>query len=435
MPTARGWLIASTGVGLWIAGRAFGAGALEQLGFGLIALVVIAVVVVKTGKHKISVSRRVTPDRVQAGREVIVTLRLDNEGRGSAPLLLLEDHIPSELSGRARFALNGIEAGGHRQTAYKLRPTRRGRYQVGPLAISISDPFGVARVSTVASDESPFLAYPRTEQLSLPKDSGKRRTTIVSARRQPTGAQGEDFYTLREYVEGDDLRRIHWPATAKRNKYMIRQEETPWHARATVLLDDIAGSYTGTGWERAVEVAASLADLYHRAAYNFRLMCSDEAGVEGGRGTDHFHRCLDVLATVQLTTAANDGDDLEPLLLRLLEIESQSSIHGVLSIVTGDISPALTRALTRLSRRFKMVTVVALPTHRYSHHGRDQAEAEARLVETTRLLDRAGVKVLAIGPGDGLSQAWAGLWSPSSFAAGRVYREGGELWDRKPELA
>jgi uncharacterized protein (DUF58 family) len=435
VPTARGWLICVTGVALWIAGRAFGASALEQLGFGLIALVLIAVVVVKTGKHRIVVSRRISPDRVQAGREVIVTLQMRNEGKGTAPLLLLEDHIPSEMSGRARFAINGVEAGGHRQTAYRLRPGRRGRFSVGPLSITISDPFGVARIMSVGSEPSSFLAYPRTEQLTLPKDAGKRRTTVVSARRQPTGAQGEDFYTLREYVEGDDLRRIHWPATAKRNRYMIRQEETPWHARATVLLDETDGTYVGAGWERAVEVAASLADLYHRSAYNFRLMCVTDRGVESGRGTDHFHRCLDLLATVQpARIGPSTGDDYDPLMLRLLELEAESNMHGVLAIVTGDITPPLTKALTRLGRRFKMVIVVSLPRNRYTSKVKDDG-TDLKAAETAKLLDRAGVKVLILGSGDPLATSWGALWSPSSFAPGRVYREGGELWDRKPELA
>ncbi|MGH2754434.1 MAG: DUF58 domain-containing protein [Actinomycetota bacterium] len=435
MPTARGWLICSTGVALWIAGRAFGTGALEQLGFGLIALVVIAVFVVKMGKHDIAVSRGVSPDRVQAGREVIVTLTIKNEGKGSAPLLLLEDQIPPELAGRARFTLNGIESGGHRQTAYKLRPGRRGRYAIGPVAITISDPFGVARLSSVASDASTFLAYPRTETLALPRDSGKRRTTVVSARRQPTGARGEDFYTLREYVEGDDLRRIHWPATAKRNRYMIRQEETPWHARATILLDDVAGTYAGAGWERSVEVAASLSDLYHRSAYNFRLLCVGETGVEPGRGSDHFHRCLDLLATIRPADIdGSPGEDYDPLLLRLLEVEAQPNAHGVLALVTGDVTPVLAQALTRLARRFKMVMVVSLPAHRYSPRGADDA-AEDRTMETTRILDRAGVKVVVLGSTEGLTEAWSALWSPATFSPARVYREGGELWDRKPELA
>ena len=120
-------------------------------------------------------------------------------------------------------------------------------------------------------------------------------------------------------------------------------------------------------------------------------------------------------------------------MLRLLELEAESNMHGVLVVVTGDITPALTQAFTRLGRRFKMVIVVSLPQHRYS--ARKNEAAERKAAETGGLLDRAGVKVLTLGSGDGLAASWSALWSPSSFAPGRVYREGGELWDRKPELA
>ena len=58
---------------------------------------------------------------------------------------------------------------------------------------------------------------------------------------------------MREYVEGDDLRKIHWPATAKRGGFMIRQEETPWHTRATILLDDRVESHGGIGESSSFE--------------------------------------------------------------------------------------------------------------------------------------------------------------------------------------
>ena len=48
---------------------------------------------------------------------------------------------------------------------------------------------------------------------------------------------GEDFFTLREYQQGDDLRRVHWPSSAKRDELMIRQLEMPWQSRALVVLD------------------------------------------------------------------------------------------------------------------------------------------------------------------------------------------------------
>jgi uncharacterized protein (DUF58 family) len=421
VPTPRGWLVVAAGVGLWVTSSALGADALSSLGFGLLALVVISVLVVRMGKHDVSVARTVTPQRAQAGRPVTVGLTLHNKGRGAAPLLLLEDRVGTDLASRARFAVRGIEARGDRSISYELRPPKRGRYEVGPLQITITDPFGVARLTSVGSETSEFLAFPRTERLILPKDAGSRRTITTSARRQPTGNQGEDFYTLREYVEGDDLRRIHWPATAKRDRYMIRQEETPWHARATILLDDHAGAYTAAGWERAVEVAASMCDLYHRSGYAFRLTPSIAHGVPSGRGSDHFHRCLDVLATIE-PSDSNDGGD--PLLKRLNEIESHSAIEGVLIAVIGAASVEQAHAITRTARRFKMVVAVAVPAG--GSGPRDAVAAEA----VATLLRRAGVKSLVLKPGASLSTAWSALWSVWGAPGEQT---GGDSWAPKQE--
>jgi uncharacterized protein (DUF58 family) len=427
VPTGRGWLVVLTGLALWVAGRTFGARPLEQLGFGLIALVVIAVVVVRSTRHELKVTRALSPQRVPAGREVKVVLTLENIGRGAAPLMLLEDRVPSELSGRARFALSGIEAGGNRETTYKVRPARRGRFLVGPLRVVLTDPFGVARISGESAPPSPLLAYPKIEQLTLPRESGTRRSVTSSARRQPTGTHGEDFYTLREYVEGDDLRRIHWPATAKRNRYMIRQEETPWHASATIVLDDRAGTYERSGWERAVEAAASLCDLYHRAGFRFRLVTAGGHRVPSARGSDHFHRCLDLLTTLEPSTAQGESD---PLTARLLELEAQSQGEGALLVVTGDIDGPLAAIINRSSAHFRMATVVSLPPHRYSLKPADPA-TEQKSFAAMAMLRHSGIRTTVVGPGESFALAWGSIWSPGSGSAG-----GGESsWDRKPARA
>lgn len=408
MPTARGWLVASAGLALWLTSGALGVGALSQLGFGLVALVAISVFVVRMGKHDVIVGRSLAPERVQAGRDVTVTLHLRNSGRGAAPLLLLEDQVPPELSGRARFAIRGIEPHGERTTSYTLRPSRRGEYAIGPSEISIMDPFGVARIDQAAVGRSSFLAYPRSEPLVLPKDSGMKRAMMTSARRNPTGSQGEDFYTLREYVEGDDLRRIHWPATAKRDRYMIRQEETPWHARATILLDDRIGVHSPNSWERSIEAAASALDLYARSGYAFRLARAAGIGVRSGRGSDHLYRCLDLLATIEQQQPERGGVD--PMILRLAELESQSSIEGILIAVTGTPSLELAHGLTRCGRRFRMVVTIIVPGHRYTFNRAAAAEGERALGATTALMERGGVKTLVLNPGDALSTSWTALW-------------------------
>jgi uncharacterized protein (DUF58 family) len=429
MPTSRGWLVASSGCGLMLLGTALGVRSVQQLGVGLVILLAAAMVVVRHGKHEVQVTRSVQPERTVSGQPVTVSLILANRGRGAAPLMLLEDRLPSQVSGRARFALHGIEAGGSRQLNFRLRPPRRGRYHVGPLETAFVDPFGLAHIRSHSSDRTSFLAYPAIEPLSLPRDLGRQQSMVVSALRRPTGAQGEEFYTLREFVQGDDLRKIHWASTAKRRTYMIRQEETPWHTRATILLDDGSPRHDGSGgsssFERAVEATASVVDLYHRSGYSSRLVTANNGAIEGARGADHVHRCLDLLATIDAVTPGPDGADA--LLARLAELQSGSHAEGTLVFVGGSLFPAAVTGLAQCRRRYKEVFCVSFPAHRFGGGTtRSRWDGERETLDMVRLLIRSGIRTIVLGPEEPLAPAWASLSA--------VGPRGGErTWERRPE--
>ncbi|MGH2820246.1 MAG: DUF58 domain-containing protein, partial [Actinomycetota bacterium] len=432
MPTVRGWFVAANGGLLYLAGSFMEASPLEQVGVALLALVALSIAVVRLGKHDLAVDRKVTPSRSRPGQQVSVEIEVTNRGRGTAPLLLLEDRLPAGLSGNARLAVRGIETSGVRKTTLRLRAARRGRYQVGPLDIALVDPFGLSQMRSRAQEVADFLVHPRIEPLSMPTDRGDRRTTAVSSMRQPTGARGEDFYTLREYVEGDDLRKIHWPSTAKRNRFMIRQEETPWQTRATILLDDRRSAHDGVGdhssFERAVEAAASMVDLYHRAGYGYRLVAAHNPGLASAKGPDHYNRCLDLLATLETTHGGGErGGRLDDALLgRLTEVEQTSSGEAALVLISGTLSPPEAVALTYAARRFRQVTAVLLPGHRFSTQAtKARWEGERRLLEVQRLVTRAGARSLVLGPDESLLNGWEML----SQARPREAR-----WGRRPEL-
>ena len=402
---------------------------MDTLGFALAALVLIAMAVVRLGRHDVEISRRITPERANAHQPVTVMVTVTNRGRGPAPLLMLEDKLPFGMSGRARFAINGIEPGGSRETTYKIQAAARGRYPIGPLEVVVSDPFGLARMKTSGLEASTLLVYPRVEQLSLPRDMGERRSSAASALRQPTGPRGEDFYTIREYAEGDELRKIHWPSTAKRNKLMIRQEETPWHMRATVLLDDRRGVHEGEGihssFEQAIEGAASVVDLYHRSGYGFRLLAAHHDGIGNSKGTHHYNQCMDMLATVQMRGPRTQRDD--SLLARMGEIEARGGSEETLVVLTGSLDNETANALSRCARLYKQVLVASWPSHRFgSAPTKSRWEGEGEVVNLSTVLARAGVRVLVLGPGERLSQAWSSTSSK--------FRGGDKSWAQKPEL-
>ena len=427
MPTPRGWLVALLGAGIAIVGRVFGSQPVVQLGYALLILVIAALIVVRLGRHDLHASRNVSPERARPGEPVTATISIANSGRGSAPLLLAEDVLPSGVGGNSRLAVHGIERGGTRETSFELTPARRGRYEIGPLQISVVDPFGLARLRSGSPVTSTLLVHPPVEHLNLPRDSGERRTVAATSSRNPTGTRGEDFYTLREYVEGDDLRKIHWASTAKRDRYMIRQEETPWHTRATILLDDSKASYgsaeRSSSFEKALIAAASLIDLYHRAGFSYRFSGTVNAGMPPGRGQEHRMRCFDQLAVLQPA----DGNE-EALRDKLMELDASNAAEAALLVVAGTVSPAGAAALAHSSRRFRQATVLSFPAHRFgSDTTKDRWEAENRVVEVKRLLGRAGVRFVAVGPDETLARAWASLWNKKgSGTEGR--------WGRKPEL-
>jgi len=53
--------------------------------------------------------------------------------------------------------------------------------------------------------------------------------------------------SVREHRHGDDLRKVHWRATARSGELMVRLEERPWRAQATLLLDTRTRAHLGTG--------------------------------------------------------------------------------------------------------------------------------------------------------------------------------------------
>lgn len=420
MPTGRGVIVALAGLGVWVAGRMLGAPALEQLGFGLLILVAAAVAVLRLGRHELRLIRAVTPQKVTAGREVQVGVRLDNLGEGATPLVLLEDGLKPELGGRARSVLDGLRPGDRRQLRYTIRPQRRGRWSIGPLHVTFRDPFGVARMRAVIGEANDLIVYPRVEALTLPGFATNRRSLARSARRQLTGARGEDFYTLREYAEGDDLRRIHWPATAKRGRYMIRQEETPWQARATVLFDDRPAGHSRASWERTLEVTASLTDLFVRHGYTVTMTGAQSPGRGAGKGTAHLHRCLEALVPLEPVWPRPGGEDA--FVGRLGAFAATASGEDILVTVGVELDTAAAEALIRAAARCKEAAVILLEERRSA--SRSAAERD-RAIHT---LTAAGIKVLRLPTGSPLAGAWETLWARVPTPAGR---EGGDPWEPK----
>ena len=311
MLTRQGVIATAVAVSLVVAGRLFGIFELFLLGAGGAALVVAAVAATGLTRLRLDVSRELRPDRLHAGTPGVVELRVSNRGNHRTPLLHLRDSV-GETGRVASVVLSPLASGEQVGASYSLPSDRRGRLAVGPLEVRVCDPFGLASLSTPAAPRTTLTIWPAVDEVLAPSSVAGQRYDAGD----PCGlaVSGEELYALRPYVDGDDLRRVHWRASAKRDDLVVRQDERPGQGQVTVVLDVRIGAYGDDGrrdgggdtFERAVSAAASILVSSARRGLLVRLVTTagHDSGLGGtgrgaSRGQDHLDAILEHLAVVQ----------------------------------------------------------------------------------------------------------------------------------------
>ena len=277
MLTRRGWTVGIGSAAAAGAGRLFGMGELLVLACAGIALIAGAVVWTRTRRVRLRIQRWVQPARVHAGGKARVQLALTNLG-GPAPVLQLTDPVTGTLG--ARLQVGPLLAAERLNTSYLLPTQRRGRLEIGPAEVDVVDPLGLSRTSIGAGPRTTLVVYPATQTLVPPRLARGPEPLGLAADVHTLQRIGEDFYALRDYTAGDDVRRIHWPSTARLGRPMVREDEVPRRSRVTVVLDTRSTAFDPERFELAVSVAASV--VLASAARHDPLRLLTVAGADTG---------------------------------------------------------------------------------------------------------------------------------------------------------
>jgi uncharacterized protein (DUF58 family) len=403
--TTRGRSFLAAGVAVLVTAVSLATPDLMRIAVLLIALPLVSAWVVARTRYRLSSSRRLSSARTPAGQESAVTLRLDNISRLATGLLLVEDRVPYVLGSRPRFVLDRIEPRGHSEVTYLVRSDVRGRYQLGPLAIRLTDPFGMVELQRSFSARDTLVVTPVVYRLPPARLAGEW-TGSGESRARSVASAGEDDAATREYHQGDDLRRVHWRSTARLGQLMVRREEQPWQSRCTILLDSRAIAHRGEGpassFEWAVSAAASVGVHLVRSGYHVRLMTDTGANVSSGghentgMGNDFEGALLDALAVVE-TSANTSCQDAATALRR-------GGGDGLLVVVLGSLVPDEVRLFTRLRQGSTVAVAVLLDTATWAtgsmrHPGYDYDGAAA-------VLRASGWRVVKAHAGETIADVW-----------------------------
>ncbi len=342
--TRRGWATLGAAFGLFAGGRLLGLAQLWVLGTAAVTLLATGAAWTAAQRAVLAGDRRPV-ERLQVGIEGRVDLVVVNDGDRPTPTLALTDSFDRGRRS-ARFLLPPLRAGESGRAAYRVPTDRRGRFELGPLRATIGDPFGLSeRVHHVAGTTE-VIVYPRVHHVLPVPELGGDALDSLAPELAGRPAVGGEFHLLRDYDAGDDLRRVHWKATARRGRLMVRQDESKHRAPVSVLLDTRAIVHGHESFELAIEVVASIATALEREHRPYEVVTASGERL-GQAGQRHLATVLDALAVIELS-----GRD------RIAPAVTGRRSTAVL-FVTGAARPADTAAVDLMVPRGGGLLVVA----------------------------------------------------------------------------
>jgi uncharacterized protein (DUF58 family) len=293
--TRSGWGLGLAGLVSLVAGWLFALPELLVVGVALVVLLVLCATLTALTPLRLEVVRTLHPDRVHAGTASRVEVVVRNRGRRRTPVLTLHDGVTGTAG--ADLLLAPLQRSGRVRATYRLPTHRRGIVTVGPLDLQLGDPFGLTQAAVTAAPPTTLIVLPTIDPVAPPSRSEGADPHGWRTPGLQTG--GDDFHSLRSYVVGDDLRRIHWATTARRDELTVRQHERHQQGRTTLLLDVRAAVHTEETFERAVSATASLLVAAAERGDEVRLMTTDGTDAGYAAGQAAVGAALEYLAAVE----------------------------------------------------------------------------------------------------------------------------------------
>jgi uncharacterized protein (DUF58 family) len=359
--------------------------------------------------------------RSQVGQFAEEQFEINN--RSPWPKLWLEVDDQSTLPWHAASrVVNSLGRRGTQRWQVKTLCTQRGRFRLGPIILRSGDPLGIFEVEQELARTNYLTVYPLTVEIT----SFEPPISDLSggeARHKRTNQTTSNVATVRDYVQGDSLNRIHWPSTARSRRLISKEFELDPTADVWLYLDlfrDVEGAMPWTPTppepglfalhsrrrqsstlelppvttEYAIVVTASLARYFLNRNRSVGMSCHGRTRefLQADRGERQLNKVLEALAVVEAQGAypfanliATDGGRLNR--------------NDTVIAISPDPNPQWALALQQLQRRGVNSVAIVIDG---STFGRD-ADYSPLYVE----LQATGISTYILGRTDPIDQALA----------------------------
>jgi len=344
-------------------------------------------------KIDIRLERDIVPDETFGDQDIRVESRLRN--LSGATLGNLEIHeildrriIPEKGVSRTSASMGPSE---ELRLIFEFPSPARANYDIGPLIVRVRDPFGFYLSEKNLGPET-LSVMPRPERIRgaqlRPRHVGPWPGVIPSK----VLGLGTEFYSMREYVSGDDPKRINWKASARYNELIVNETEAERVTDVMIVLDTDVSFFGPTEselFERGVQAAASLTSLLLRQGNRVGLILQggERGSIPAGFGKRHERRILYLLAAAKPGRATVSTSYVMNLLARRM-LPSRSQIVVISPLLDPEIKEGV-RQLTVAG--YSMLVISPSPTPPMSFQ--DQIEEIAfKLVMLERSISLLALK-------------------------------------------
>ncbi|WP_040321023.1 DUF58 domain-containing protein [Austwickia chelonae] len=395
---------------------ALGLRPLTQIGVSCLALPPLSALAVVLLRPRVALERRICEESPTVGGRGVIQLRLTTANLSGRTRFTVVERTPWVVGGTMRWSAVDLSFRSSTTLSYAFSPTCRGLLDIGPSYVYQHDPCGLVRYRVQTAAAMQLVVLPAIHPLSdvTGLESGLSREGDAPG----TVLTGSEYdLSLRDYREGDELRRIHWKASAHRGRLMVRHESRPHRRRALLVLDcapqrwgaSAAGSSAAFEW--AVSWVASVAAHLDGDGFGLHLLLFDadsSADTEDAARPLPLSELLLTLATVQLDQESADRtQNPAPITLSAVSDVHMPDSGGVIVLVTGHQGPPSSRSALELLRPGLIGSAVFLDVAAFAGNA-----APGGLGAVESWCDHAaagGWHTVAVRPGMTAAEVWSGL--------------------------
>ncbi len=208
--------------------------------------------------YEIIVSRDFSAERVFEGTEVNVFIKVKNPSGTILYRVEIFDEVPwrVKLISKPIF-ISSIEPGETKTFVYTIKPMF-GRHRWDHIKVAVSDPLGLFRIERSIRLTSGISVAPSWSKVEewIKREDLTGSSGIVSRTRRGLSLE---FFEIRDYQPGDDIRKVVWTATARTGRLMVREDLDEIRMSLHIFLDLSSDSWIGPPGRSPADLMAKIA--------------------------------------------------------------------------------------------------------------------------------------------------------------------------------